>query len=85
MVDRAAGGRVDSVGVADAVVLVVFAVVAGGDYGAVFEPDSGFYFAVAVFVGRGTFDAHCPCRAVSLASMGYHFATYVDEVVLYAV
>ena len=64
VVDGLAGGGVDGVGVADAVALVVFAVVAGGDYGLVAELDGGFDLLGAVFVLCRAFDAHGPGGAV---------------------
>ena len=79
--DRAACGRVDGVGVAHPVLLVVFTVVAGGDYGAVGEGDGGFDFLCAIFVLRGTLDAYGPGGAIGFGTLGAHLAAHVDEVV----
>ena len=80
--DGQAGGGVDGVGVADAVLFVVFAVVAGGDNGEVGELDDGFDGLFAVFVFGGALYADGPLLVVGFEAAGDYFASDVDHVVV---
>ena len=80
--DGTAVAGVDGVGVAHAVLLVVFAVVARSDNGLVVQLDGGLYLLFTIFCLGRPFDAHSPTFTIGLCPTGDDFATDVDEVVV---